>query len=577
MAGFRGGAWSRFLALTRPFFRSAEGRRGIGLLLLLLLLLLAINGLNVVNNFVGGDFMTAISKRQADRFIVLALVYAGVFAASTVVAVFSRFAEERLGLLWRNSLTRHLVDRYLSHHAYYRLTARKDIDNPDQRIAEDVKTFTVTALSFLLIAVNSTITLCSFSGILWSITPWLFVTAVLYAAFGSYTTIFLGRKLIGLNVRQLQKEADLRYELIQVRTRAEPIALLRGEADENRRIRGRLDRVVENMKAMIALNRNVGFFTVGYNYLIQLIPALVVAPLYIRGEIEFGKVTQAAMAFAFVMNAFSLIVEEFQRISSFGAVIERLGSAWEVIQAEESATLKPTIEMVPDSGRVAFERLTLATPRDGRLLIKDLTLEVPRGRRLLITGPTGSGKTALLRTIAGLWTAGAGRIVRPPLEDVMFLPEQPYVVAGTLREQLAYAVGPDRTTDGRMLAVLRKVRLGSILDQAGGLDVERDWPNVLSLSEQQELAFARLLLANPRFAFLDEATSALDPEKGRSLYEMLSRTGITYISVVTDPGLMDYHDMHLELGAHGEWELARNDESGSLDRFALASLMPAVP
>jgi putative ATP-binding cassette transporter len=325
------------------------------------------------------------------------------------------------------------------------------------------------------------------------------------------------------------------------------------------------------MKAMIALNGNVGFFTVGYNYLIQLIPALVVAPLYIRGEIEFGKVTQAAMAFAFVMNAFSLIVEEFQRISSFGAVIERLGAAWEVIQAEESAALKPAIEIVPESGRLAFERLTLATPRDGRLLIKELSLEVPCGRRLLITGPTGSGKTALLRTVAGLWTAGSGRIVRPPLEDVMFLPEQPYVVAGTLREQLAYAVGADRTTEARMLAVLRKARLGSILDQAGGLDVERDWPNVLSLSEQQELAFARLLLANPRFAFLDEATSALDPEKGRSLYEMLSRTGITYVSVATDPGLMDYHDMRLELGAHGEWELARNEESGLMDRFALAS------
>jgi putative ATP-binding cassette transporter len=385
---------------------------------------------------------------------------------------------------------------------------------------------------------------------------WLFLAAVVYAASGSLMTVLLGKRLIRLDVLQFKKEADLRYDLIQVRTRAEPIALLGGERDEGARVRGRLARVVENMRAMIALNRNIAFFTEGFNFFIQLIPVLIVAPLYVRGEVEFGKITQAMMAFATVMNAFSLIVREFSRISLFGAVVERLGHVWEAIEEEAPAARKPAIEFVEDAGRVAYDRLTLVTPTDGRLLLKELPLEVPRGLRLLITGPGGSGRTALLRATAGLWTAGAGRISRPPAGAVLFLPQQPHLSAGSLRDQLLYATGKCAVPDERLLAVLRKVGFGAALERLGGLGAEHSWANVLSLGEQQQLAFARLLLANPRFAFLDEPTSGLDRETGRRLYEALSHTGITYVSVAGDPGLVDYHDAVLELLPGGAWQLA---------------------
>jgi putative ATP-binding cassette transporter len=488
-----------------------------------------------------------------------------VFALSTVGAVFYRFTEERLGLLWRGWLTRHLIGRYLSGHAYYRLNSRADVDNPDQRIAEDVRNFTTTTLSLVLILLNSGVRLFLFSGVLWSITPQLFLTAVIYAGVGTLLTVLVGHRLVGLNIGQFRKEADFRHELIRVRDQAEPIALLKGEGDEDRRLWHRLQAVLENLKRIIAVNRNLGFFTTGYNYLIQLIPILVVAPLYIRGEIEFGEVTQSAMTFNNVIAAFSLVVVEFARISSFAAVVERVGALGEAVE-EKPAGPVPAIEVVEDGPRLAYEGLTLLTPKDARPLIKSLSLEIPAGGRLLITGPNGSGRSALQRATAGLWRRGEGRIVRPALERVIFLPQQPYLVPGTLRDQLLYGGREEGITDEAILAVLRQVRFDPVLERVGGLEAGGNWPEVLSLGEQQLLAFARLLLARPRFAFLDEATSALQPGLGRQLYEVLSRTSVTYVSVGTDPGLLEYHDMLLEISQGGTWRVTPRSPAAGYSR-----------
>jgi putative ATP-binding cassette transporter len=547
--------WSRFVTIAKPYFVSEARWQGIGLFALLVTFLLATSGLNVVNSFVGRDFMTAISQREPGRFVSLALCYAVVFVLSTAVGAFYRFTEETLGLRWREWLTRHLTDRYLAKHAYYRIKSAASVDNPDQRIAEDTKTFTVNTLSITLILLNSTITLCAFAGVLWSITPWLFLAAVGYALFGSLTTILLGRRLVALDVLQLKKEADLRYELIRVREYAEPIALLRGEGKENQRVRRRLRALVENFRAMIRLNRNLAFFTEGYKYMIQLIPLVIAAPLYMHGRIEFGMVTQAAMAFSLVINAFSVIVTEFQRIIQFAADLERLTSLWEATE-DRPVPGKGPLELVEDGDLLAYEGVTLVTPAEGRLLIDNLSLKVPPGRRLLITGPDGSGRSSLLRATAGLWTAGQGRIIRPPPGQVMFLPQQPYLVRGSLRDQLVYACRDEALSADRIREVVHQVHLGPVLERVGGLDVERDWPNVLSLGEQQLVGFSRVLLAEPQFAFLDEATNALDPQRADQLYRALAATSTTYVSVGNDRGLLDYHDMVLEVEGNGVWRVA---------------------
>jgi putative ATP-binding cassette transporter len=344
----RGTLRSRLVAVASPIFRSQARWRAIGLLGVLLAFILCLNGLNIAASYMCRDFTTAVSDKLADRALTFALLWVGAFAALTVVAVFKQFTEDRLRLFWRQWLTQHLMGRYLTGRAYYYLSGRAGVDNPDQRMTEDVRTFTEQALAMLLILTNSVITLLSFAGVLWSITPTLVLAAVLYTVFGSLTTVLLGRRMVKLDVQQFRTEADLRYDLIQVRDHAEQVALLGAEAEEKGRLWQRLEAVVANMKGLIGLSRNISFFTTGFDYLNQLIPLLIVGRLYIRDEAEFGMLLQAQIAFLFVMGASSVIVKEFQRISTFGAVVERLGSFCEAVEAKAPGADKPSLETVED-------------------------------------------------------------------------------------------------------------------------------------------------------------------------------------------------------------------------------------
>jgi putative ATP-binding cassette transporter len=493
--------WTRFETVGLPFFQARPRGRALGGLVLLGALLVAINGLNVINSYVGRDFMTALAERHARRVFVFAGLLAGVFAVCTVVEVLARYVEQRLGLAWREWLTRFFLDRYLAGRAYLRLAERHDIDNPDERISEDIKTFTQTTLSILILLVNGILTLAAFCGVLWAITPWLFLAALGYAAAGSLGTILLGRRLVTLNHQQLQKEADFRYALGRVREHAEEVAQVGGEEEQKGRLRPRLTRVVENFRSIIALVRNLGFFTVAYKYLPQIIPALVVAPLYMRGEVEFGVVTQAAMAFSQVQGAFSLIVTEFQEVTTYAAVIDRLGALWEATEpaasapacplprtspgkapvhlATRAAALSgPVIETSPDARRVVYDHLTLWPPEGERPIVRDLSVEAPQGLRLAVTGASEARMAVLLATV-GLWEEGSGRISRPGPGGVMFVPQRPYAASGRLRGVLLDGLDQD-IGDGRLEAVLKVVGLGKLFAQEGGLEAERDWAKLLS-------------------------------------------------------------------------------------------------
>jgi putative ATP-binding cassette transporter len=321
----------RFVSTVGVFARSEAGPRAKIIFGALVVLLLAANALNVANSFVGRNFMTAIADRDMSGFIRQAFIYVGVFAALTVVAVISRFGEERLGLLWRDTMTRGIVRLYLADGNYHRLAASETLANPDQRISEDVRAFTVTTLSFTLMGLNSIFTIVAFSEVLWTISPLLFGVAVAYAAGGSFFTFALGRPLIKLNYDQLDKEASFRSELIGVRDNSEAILQARDEEQQTTRLLSRLDDVVANFRKITSINRNVGFFTTGYNWLIQIIPALIIAPAFIAGKIEFGVITQSAIAFTTLVAAFSLIVTQFQSLSNFAAVVARLSALAEAV------------------------------------------------------------------------------------------------------------------------------------------------------------------------------------------------------------------------------------------------------
>jgi putative ATP-binding cassette transporter len=574
MALLQPSLWSRFLRIALPFFRSSSRKRAVAALLVLVALLLGINGLNVVNSYVGRDFMTALAEKQPYRFHIMAGLWALVFAGSTIVQVFARYAEESLGLVWREWLTCRLLDRYLTGRVYHHLAGREDIDNPDQRISEDVRTFTATTLSFLVLLTNAVLTLLAFAGVLWSITPWLFITAFLYAAGGSLGTILLGRKLVELDNHQLKKEANFRYALGRVREHAGSIAQLGGEGEEKIRLGERLAALVENFRAIILVNRNLGFYITGYNYLVQIIPAAIVAPLYIYGDVPFGTVTQSAMAFTQVLGAFSLIITQFQVVSAYAAVIHRLGAIWEATEPAPhhlpgAEVVLERVSALPDThpevspvpalvksaeDRIVYNHLTLHTPDDHRLLIENLSLDLSAGKRILLTGPNGAGKTALVLATAGLWDVSEGEVYRPGPDSVMFLPEKPYIPAASLRDAVLYGLPPN-IPDQRILATLTQVGLDELVNKVGGFDAEEDWDNTLSVGERHALAFARVLLANPRFAFFDGASRDLDAQHVDRFFGLLAGTSISYLSVGDQPALSRYHDLRLELLGDGRWQL----------------------
>jgi len=544
--------WSRLGRAVSDFAKCEVGWRARGLFALLIALLFAFNALNVLNSYVGRDFMTAISNRDSARFTRQAIAYLGVFAASALVGAFYSFSEQRLGLLWREWLTRRLLGSYLDRRAYYRLSAAGLLTSPDERIAEDVRAFTATTLSFVLMLCNATVTVVAFSGVLWSISRALFAIAVLYAACGSALAVLFGRPLVWLNYNQLDREADFRANLVHVQANAESIALLGREGRLGARLRRRFEDLTANMRRIIAVNLNLAFFTNGYNYLIQIIPALVVAPLFIRGKVEFGVITQSTMAFSTLLGALSLVVTQFQSISSFAAVVSRLGSLADAMEQAQSPAAA-SIDMIEDEARVAYERLTLLSPRSDHVLVRELSVSVPRGTRVLIVGPNDAAKVALFRATAGIWENGSGRIVRPGLDAVFFLPERPYLPPGTLRDVLVRTGREGVIGDEQIATLLHVLGLEPVLERTGGLDVERDWDDVLSLGEQQLLSVARVILAAPRFVFLERPRRALGSEEADRILGLLSERSITYLTLGDGSDGLDDYDAVLELAGDGGW------------------------
>lgn len=519
---------------------------------LLLALLVAINGLNVINSYVGRDFMTAIEQRDAQGFVAMALLYVGVFAASTVAAVMYRFTEERLGLLWRDWLTRRLVGTYLRGRLYYYLEVDEQLANPDQRIADDVRSFTTSTLSLFLILLNGTLTLVAFSGVLWSISRPLFAVAVGYAAFGSVAAIWLGRPLVGLNYDQSDKEAAFRAALVNVRENAGSIAMAHAEPQLESRLRSRVDAITENLRKIIAVNRNLGFFTTGYNYMIQLIPALIVAPMFIRGTAAFGEIPQSSMAFAHVLGAFSLIVNQFPLLSSYAAVLARLHALADAAEAAAART-SGGVGMVVDESRLAFENLTLRTPYDGRPLVRELSVEVKARMRLLVKGP-GDATGALLRAVGGLWEAGEDRVVRPAGEGVLLLPEQPYLPPGTMRQLLVRNGGVAGVPDESIQAVLRAVAVDGLVERVGGFDVEID-RDILSMQERRLVDVAHVLLAIPRFVLLERLTGDVGAAQAAEALEALAARGIGYVVLGDDMLAAEHFDAIVDIAPDGSWLL----------------------
>ncbi|MGM9483222.1 ABC transporter ATP-binding protein/permease [Roseateles sp. NT4] len=559
MAAAQASALQRFLTVAKPYWKGDRKVWAWTFLAGIIVLMLADTQLAVLLNNQTGELTSALAARNEDRF--WAAVRAMLWVIAFAVPVFATYyyARDAYANDWRRWLTHRFLDGYLRERRYFHL-AGDDIDNPDQRITEDVNTFTGRSLNFLLIMLGSLMQLVAFSAVLWSLSHMLVGFLVVYALAGTLLSLGLfGRPLIRLNYWQLKREADFRFRLMRVRENAESIAFYGGEKQERHQLDQRLRAALLNTRKLIRAQFGLNLFQRGFSQVSLLVPCVVLAGDVLAGRLEVGQAVQAGGAFAAVLGAVSLIIDNFESLSRFVAGIDRLHAMAAVLDAAP-----PEAGIAREEGsELDIKDLTVHAPGSERVLVEKLNLRVPEGGSLLITGASGTGKSSLLRAIAGLWTQGSGQVSHPPREDVFFLPQRPYLQVGTLRSQLIYPSTQTELEDEALFKILDEVQLRHLAEGDSGLDRNEDWEKLLSGGEQQRLAFARLLVHAPRVAILDEATSALDDANQKRLYQRLAQRGTTMISIAHRAAVAGFHRHVLKLTGGGRWTLAKTPKESA--------------
>ncbi|MDB5798886.1 MAG: ABC-type transport system, permease and ATPase component [Paucimonas sp.] len=523
--------WASVRALLKPYWVSERRWRARGLLAAVVVLALTMVYLNVQFNDWNREFYNALDnkdtaafKEQIIRFSVLAFTY-------IAVAIYKIYLTQALEIDWRAWMTGKYMDQWLAGQMYYRLEQSGGADNPDQRIAEDLKFLTHGTLTLSLGLLSSVVTLVSFIGILWSVSgPLEFALgsqewsipgymvwfAIAYAGLGSWLVARIGRPLIRQNFDQQRFEADFRFGLVRVRENSEPIALYGGEPQESRLLAARFLRIRENWWSIMRTTKRLNVASTFYAQFAVIFPFLVGAPRYFAGAIKLGGLMQIVSAFGQVQDALSWFIQAYSSLAEWKASVNRLAGFHAALDALESQP--KGIEVLRNNvGALLIENLELRLPT-GQVLTRPLTASVMKGSRILLSGPSGCGKSTLFRAIAGIWPYGSGMVEIPRSETLLFLPQKAYLPIGSLREAVSYPAGPSKYQDRAILHYLSLCRLEHL---SGLLDASDNWSQRLSPGEQQRLAIVRALLGRPDVLFLDEATSALDAETETVLYGLL--------------------------------------------------------
>jgi len=556
-------------AVFAAFRSSLRHRRWVPWLLLgaIALLVLVINAINVGISFIARNVDNALVGYDQTGFWKVVAVYAFCLVLALPIRGLQTYLIPKLGLLWRQWLSERLLERYMSNRAYYLINPNDEtggeIDNPDQRITQDTASFTGTSLEVSVGIIEALLTFSSFIIILWTISVNLAGILFAYSVIGTALVVFISRRLVVLNNAQLRLEADFRYGMVHVRDNAESIAFYRGEQQESKEVVRRLGNAIANYDRLIIWTAAINVVKRSYDYFSRFLPWLVIAPIYFAKDVDFGVFSQAGIAFAQVFSSLSFIVANIEQLAAFSASISRLegfqgkvdeinGKAAATALSEQATA---SVSALPATESILLRHVDLVPPQSDRVLLHDLSLEVSQRQRVLVVGPSGCGKTSFLRMVSGLWPPASGSVERPPIGELMFIPQKPYMILGSLREQLCYPMPSDRFSDEQLRHVLEQVRLGELVQRYPDLEIKQDWPRLLSLGEQQRLAFARLLLNSPRFVVLDEATSALDVATESHLYGLLAEREMAFVSVGHRPTLTAFHDTVLELDGSGSWQL----------------------
>lgn len=560
------GMWN----LTRAYWNSEEKWRARALLTAIVLLNFAVVYMLVLLNKWNNRFYNSLQNYDIDGFWSLVGEFSLLAAVYIIIAVYAMYLQQMLEINWRRWLTGRYLRSWLHNQTYYRLQLLDNSsDNPDQRISEDLNLFAALTLDLSVGLLRTTVTLASFAVILWNLSGelvlpldghqvtipgYLVWVSFIYAVLGTWLTVKIGRPLIALNYHQQRYEADFRFSLMRLRENSESIAFYGGERQEEINFSQRFKKVFDNFWTIMLRRKKLTWFTSGYSQIAIIFPILVVAPRYFGGQLALGGLMQTVTAFDKVREGLSFFISSYTSLAEWQAVVNRLlGFDANVAQVNAQAGNEGVKIVDTADSALQISGLDVALP-NGVLLLKQLELRLAAGDSLLITGQSGCGKSTLMRTMAGIWPFGQGTIRRPAGQSMLFLPQKPYLPQGTLRDALLYPYGGGLISDSRIKEIMAICRLSEFTDK---LDMADNWSHILSLGEQQRIAFARVMLQQPQWLFLDEATSALDESTERWLYrqlkEQLATTAI--ISIGHRNTLTGYHKMKLSLDGDGKWSL----------------------
>jgi len=562
----------RFLAgfwqLFKGYWNSEEKWKARGLLGVVIFLSLGGVFISVLINQWYNAFYNALQEYNHEEFWPLIGKFTLLAFIHIALAVYAIYLRQMLQLKWRTWMTNRYLNRWMEAQAYYRMQIiEDDTDNPDQRISEDINLFVTLTLQLALGFLKQAAMLGAFIVILWNLSGVITVPigsdeftiygymvwlSLLYAVAGTYLTHRVGRQLIHLNYDQQRFEADFRFNMMRVRENSESIAFYRGELAEQQGFRDRFSHVIRNYWALMRREKALTWFTSGYSQLAIIMPILMAAPRYFSGAIQLGGLMQTSSAFGNVQDSLSFFVTSYSSLAQWTAVVKRLIGFNEHMAM--AAGLESKAEVMRAGREFLISDFQVALP-GGQLLLRDFSLHMDFGDSLLITGESGVGKSTLLRALAGIWPFSSGRLNLPEGSGTcLFLPQRPYLPLGSLRQAICYPFSAEELETAEIEQVLQLCQLDKFIGQLDHVD---DWSRILSLGEQQRIAFSRILLVKPSWVFLDESSSAMDEPMEKCMYELLRQQlpQMAVISVGHRSTLLEHHKKQLKLLGAGRWEV----------------------